>query len=326
MSSFKIENKEIKSKVILAPMAGITSFSYRKFMKTFNKEMLTYTEMISDYGLIYQNKKTLDMLKTDGSDRPLAIQIFGGSKKTLIEAIKILEGLNINYDFLDINLACPVPKVVKNIAGSSWLKDPALLYDCMKEVVKVSNKPVTAKLRLGFDKVNIIENAKALEKAGVKFIAIHARTRNQFYTGEPDFDSLKSLKDNISIPFAVSGNIFTVADAIRALSITYADAILVARGGVGNPLLVKNIEKALIGKDFDEKTNIFDQAKYLKKYSSLLIKEYGERKSIGLLRGIAPKFFNNLPNTKKIRTMLSQEISSKNDLNSILNNLDKLTN
>ena len=294
-------------------------------MKSFNPNCLTYTEMVSDFGLIYKNKKTLDLLKTDGSDRPLAVQLFGGSKERLIEAIKILESLPINYDYLDINLACPVLKVIKNEAGSFWLKDTEKLYDCMKEVVKVSSKPVTAKIRLGFDEINVIDNARALERAGVKFIAVHARTRNQFYYGEPNFEALSTLSDNISIPFGVSGNIYKVEDALNVLESTRADAVLVARGGVGNPKLLENIEKALNGEDFDEKFDLSEQRDYLRTFSSMLIDELGEKVAVSLLRGIAPKFFTNLPDTKKIRVALSQQMTTKEDLDYILENLNNLS-
>ena len=133
MENLIIKNLELKGKVILAPMAGITSFSYRKFMNKFGCA-ITYSEMISDCGLIYNNKRTFEMIKTDGSDKPLAIQLFGGKKETLLEALDILEKSNTNYDVLDINLACPVPKVTKSNGGSSWLKDVSLMKDMMKRL------------------------------------------------------------------------------------------------------------------------------------------------------------------------------------------------
>lgn len=227
--SFFIGDIEIKSKVILAPMAGITSFSYRKLMNKFGCG-LTYTEMISDCGLIYKNNSTYELLKSDGSDRPLAIQLFGGNKDTLLKAIDELEKLDFQYDILDLNLACPVPKVVKNNGGSSWLKDQQKLYEMVSEICKKSKKPVSCKIRLGWDSVNVIETCKTLENAGVKFIAIHARTRKQLYTGLPHYEELKNLKEVIHIPFCISGNIFTVEDGINALNITNADAVMVARG------------------------------------------------------------------------------------------------
>lgn len=317
--SFYIKDLEIKKKVILAPMAGITSFSYRKFMNKFNPG-LTYTEMISDYALIYHNKKTIDMLYTDGSDRPLAIQLFGGEKDNILKAIDILEELNINYDVLDLNLACPVPKVTKNNAGSMWLTRKDELFDMVSAVVAKSKKPVSAKIRLGYDDVNVDEIAPLLEKAGISFLAIHARTKKELYLGKPHFDLLKNIRDEIKIPFCVSGNIYTPEDALNALKITRADAVMVARGGIGNPLLITNINKALVG-DFDYITTNFDKQKeYLFEFASLLCKEKGERQAFSILKGIAPKFFNNLdlPFIKNLRISLSRDIDSIESLKRIV--------
>lgn len=317
-----IKNHEIKSKVILAPMAGITSFSYRKFMHEFNPNALTFTEMISDFGLIYDNEKTLNLLKSDGSDKPLAIQLFGGSKETIIKAINVINNLYIDFDFLDLNLACPMPKIIKNKAGSFWLKDQVKLYDLMKDVVLTSKKPVTAKVRIGYDEININETVKTLEKAGVSFISIHARTRDQLYYGKPNFEVLKDIKKIISIPFGISGDIYTVSDALNALNLTKADAILVARGGIGNPKLFKNIDLALNNLPYDETLNLSEQKEYLLRFSSLLIEELGEKRAISILRGIAPKFFLSFPNSKKYRSLLAQKMSSKEDLINILNDFN----
>ncbi len=311
--SFKIGNVEIKGKVILAPMAGITSFSYRKFMKQFNPA-LTYTEMISDCGLIYENQRTLNYLKTDGSDRPLAVQLFGGKKDELVKAIDIIENAGYEYDILDLNLACPVNKVIRNNGGSSWLKDQDKLYEMVKAVVEKSKKPVSCKIRLGFDTINVEETVQTLERAGVSFIAIHARTRSQAYSGKADYEKLKNIKDLIKIPFCISGDIFTVEDALNALKITRADAVMVARGGVGNPELITNINLALDGKEYDESLNFERQYKYLKEYVSYLVEEYGESRGVSLLRGIAPKFFIKIPNSKQLRIELASTIKKEQDI------------
>lgn len=311
--SFKIGDVEIKGKVILAPMAGITSFSYRKFMKQFNPT-LTYTEMISDCGLIYENQRTLNYLKTDGSDRPLAVQLFGGNKEELVKAIDIIENAGYEYDILDLNLACPVNKVIRNNGGSSWLKDQGKLYEMVKAVVEKSKKPVSCKIRLGFDSINVEETVQTLEKAGACFIAIHARTRSQAYSGKADYEKLKNIKDLIKIPFCISGDIFTVNDALNALKITRADAVMVARGGVGNPELITNINLALEGKPFDENLDYQKQYKYLKEYVGYLVEEYGETRAVSLLRGIAPKFFIKLPNSKQLRIELASTIKKEQDI------------
>lgn len=306
--SFAINKINLKGKVILAPMAGITSFSYRKFMNNFGPA-ITYTEMISDCGLIYGNKKTFEMLKTDGSDRPLGIQLFGGKKETLLKAVDILENCGVNYDVLDINLACPVNKVVKSNGGSTWLKDQDALLDLMSSIVNKSSKPVSAKIRLGYNDVNVNETVQTLEKAGVSFIMIHARTRKDLYHGKPRFEELSKVRDLISIPFGVSGDIYTPDDAINALNITRADAILVARGGVGNPLLISNINHLLNNEPLEEIT-FLKQLNYLNEYINLLVLEKGERIAISILKGIGPKFFVMFKDKyKKLREEL---ILSKN--------------
>lgn len=315
--AFFIGNIEIKSKVILAPMAGITSFSYRKFLRKFLKT-LTYTEMISDSGLIYDNKETNSLIYTDGSEYPLALQLFGSNKEKMLKAIDILEKKHVQYDILDINLACPVNKVTKTGAGSALLKNLDYLYDLMSAICKHSKKPVTAKVRLGYEKIDIENIVQILEKAGVKFIAIHARTQKELYSGNPHFDELKNIRDLISIPFGVSGNIFSTKDAIEALNITRADCVLLARGSIGNPKLLINIDQKINGKEINESLSYDEQKDFLIEFAKMLILEKGEKRAISLLKGIAPKFFVNLPNSKNIRIKLSQEMKSYDDLIKII--------
>lgn len=313
-------------KVVLAPMAGITSFSYRKLMQK-QGVALSYTEMISDCGLIYNNQETFDLLKTDGKEGLLALQLFGGSKETLIQAIKILQDKNYKYDILDLNLACPVYKVTRNNGGSSWLKDLSKLEEMIKEVVKVSTKPVSCKIRLGWDdnNKNVYDTVKVLENCGVSLIAIHARTTKQGYSGKADYEFLKDIKKNIDIPIIISGDIFSVEDAFNALTITKADAVMIARGGVGNPLLIKEINESFknykivkICRDFDT------QKEFLIEYMNDLINEKGEIRAIKLLRGIAPKFFSHFPFSKEIRKDISLSINTKQDLINILNKYESI--
>jgi len=319
--SFKIGNVEIKGKVILAPMAGITSFSYRKFMMQFGPA-LTYSEMISDCALIYGNHETYKLLDSDGSDRPLAIQIFGGSKETLLQGLELVNKSGCNYDILDLNLACPVPKVTKSNGGSSWLIDQEKLYDMVSAVVKASPKPVSCKIRLGFNLINVNETVVTLEKAGVKFIAIHARTKKELYAGEPHYDLLKDVHKLIHIPFGISGNIYTVEDGLKALEITKADAVLVARGGEGNPELITNLNKAFSGETYSEVKDFERQKSYAKEYSNLMLKEFDEIVCVRVLRGILPHFFDGIAGTKPLKNQLCTNTNSAKD---IINALDSFT-
>ena len=314
--SFKIKDINIEGKVILAPMAGVTSFSYRKFMRKFFNG-LTYTEMISDCGLNYHNERTFDMCYQDGKDHPLALQLFGGNKETLLKAIDEIES-RFDYDILDLNLACPVPKVIKSNGGSSWLKDIDSLKDMVSAIVKKSKKPVSCKIRLGFNEINVYEIAKALEESGVSFLCIHCRTKKELYSGIPHYEAIKDLKNVISIPFAVSGNIFTLEDAIKAYEITGCDAIAVARGGEGHPLLINNINNYFEGKKEFFEENKIDQVKYLKEYATYLKEEIGDSRATSVLKGIAPKFLTNFNDSKSYRSEITLTIKCVDDLFTIL--------
>ena len=282
-------------KVILAPMAGITSFAYRQFMSKFGTAM-EYSEMISDCGLIYKNKETKDLLFTDNKENFLVIQLFGGDKDNLVKAVKILESYNINYKMIDINLGCPVYKVVRNNGGSAWLKDLSSLEDCMQEIVKTSSKPVSVKIRLGWDQehINVREAVKMFEKVGVSLIAIHARTTKQGYSGTAQYNELNNIQDLVKIPIVISGDIFTASDAKKALEITKAKAVMVARGAIGNPKLILEINNLLVDGTMVNEIRSFDeQKKFLIEFMDMLIEEKGEELAVRLLRSIAPKFFSS---------------------------------
>ena len=308
-------------KVILAPMAGITSFAYRQFMSKFGTAM-EYSEMISDCGLIYKNKETKDLLFTDNKENFLVIQLFGGDKDNLVKAVKILESYNINYKMIDINLGCPVYKVVRNNGGSAWLKDLSSLEDCMQEIVKTSSKPVSVKIRLGWDQehINVREAVKMFEKVGVSLIAIHARTTKQGYSGTAQYNELNNIQDLVKIPIVISGDIFTASDAKKALEITKAKAVMVARGAIGNPKLILEINNLLVDGTMVNEIRSFDeQKKFLIEFMDMLIEEKGEELAVRLLRSIAPKFFSSFPNSKVLRVSLSNNIFKREDVLNILN-------
>ena len=319
---FKIGNVEIKSKVVLAPMAGVTSLAYRDFMKPFGVG-LSVTEMVSDCGLIYENKKTLDYIKTSEVDRPTAIQLFGNDAETIIKAMEIVEKENPNFDFFDINLGCPVPKVTKAGSGSALLKNPAKLKEMFAKICKNTTKPVTAKIRLGWsdDSINFLENIKALEEAGVAAIGIHARTTSQLYSGKARYELLKDLRNKMSVPLIESGDIYSMDDAINALNITKADAVMVARGGVGNPTLVKQIDEYYRSGNRLPNATLEENIEYLKQFADMLILEKGEYRAMSILRGIAPKFLDGYPGMKPYKNMLAQSLTTKDSLIRILSEI-----
>lgn len=321
---WKIGNVNINSRVVLAPMAGITSFAYRNFMKQFGVG-LSVTEMISDCGLIYGNEKTIDYLKTSEDEQPVAVQLFGSDSKNICKAIDIVLEKNPNIKIIDINLGCPVPKVTKTGAGSSLLRDSVKLGKFMAEICQHSPVPITAKIRLGWDNntINFLENIKVLEKAGVKAIAIHARTTAQGYSGKANYEIIRNLKEKMNVPLIISGDIFTLDDAINALKITGADAVMVARGAVGNPYLVHQINSYLNDAKIEENVSLDTNIKYLITFMDMLILEKGELQAMSILRGIAPKFLNNYPGTKKLKNIICQTITTRDSLMRILESIDK---
>ena len=316
---WKLGNLEINGKVVLAPMAGYTSFGYRSFFTEFGVA-LTYTEMVSDMGLIYGNKETISYLPMQKEDVPLGIQLFGSEPENLKKATEIVLEKTKLFDFIDVNMGCPVPKVTKTGAGSALLKDPKKCGDIIRAIKSVYDGPVTAKIRLGWDDktINFMEVIKELEEAGVAMIAIHARTRKDLYSGEPRFDLIKDLRNKMHVPLVVSGNIFSLDDAIDALEVTKADAVMIARGGLGNPLLVHQINTYY---QQDEKIGgpvLEEQVDYCLRLARYLIEEKGEEKAMLIYRSIAPKFFFGLPKVKIIKTRLANELKTYQDLENIM--------
>ncbi|MGI6644672.1 MAG: tRNA dihydrouridine synthase DusB [Bacilli bacterium] len=324
---FKIGNVEIKNKVILAPMAGYTTFAYRTFMAKFGIG-LAYTEMVSDVGIIYKNDVTLSYLPKDNDDvRPIALQLFGGEKETLIAAIKQIQESNINYDILDINLGCPMPKVTAKNGGSAWLKKPNELIEMLTEVVNISTRPVTVKIRLGWDEnnINFLSLISEFEEIGISAVALHLRTTKQKYKGHVNYELARDLQDKMIIPLIISGDIFTLDDAIKALEITKAKGVMIARGGIGNPHLIKEINEYYeTGKRLPKPT-IDEQLTYMLDLMDLLIEEMGERNAIRQFRSIAPHFLKGYPNIKQYRNQLTQVIETRDDVINVANEIKKIS-
>lgn len=314
-----INNKKIEGKVILAPMAGITSSGYRKFMSKFGISLL-YTEMISDMGLIYGNQETLDYLNYEKLDAPLGVQLFGSDVDNLVKAAKIVKEKAPFVDFIDINMACPVNKVIKTGAGSSLLKDPKKCGEIVRRIREETSLPVSAKIRLGIsDKnLNFQEVIDELIKGGVSFIALHARSAKQLYSGLPQFDVIKDLQERMSVPLIISGNIYTYEDAIKAMEITKAEYVMVARGGIGNPTLIKQINEYLSLGRVISTTSFKQQVNFCLELARDLIEEKGEERAMRIFRGIGTKFFNGFPNTKRLKNRICTELTDYNSLVNII--------
>lgn len=311
---WKIGNVEIKNKVVLAPMAGISNSAYR----TIAKEMgagLIYAEMVSDKAITYGSQKTKDMLYMTDFERPISQQIFGSDKESFVIAAKYIYE-NMKPDIIDINMGCPVPKVaLKNQAGSALLKSPDKVYEIVKAVVDAIPIPVTVKIRSGWDfnSINAVEISKKIEEAGAKAICIHPRTRSQGYSGNADWNIIKQVKESVSIPVIGNGDIKSCYDAKRMLDETNCDAIMIGRGCLGNPWLIKQcvdylelgVEPRGITKE--DKLNMID------KHFDYLLKTKVEKVAVLEMRSHIAWYLKGIPGAAKVK----DDIFKTKDINKI---------
>lgn len=315
---FQIGDIVMDNRVVLAPMAGVCNSAFRLTVKEFGAG-LVYAEMISDKALNIRNQKTMDMLYIDARENPMTLQIFGGDKENLVEAAKYVDK-HTTADIIDINMGCPVNKIIKCEAGAKWLLDPNKIYEMVSAVVDAVDKPVSVKMRIGWDDKHVfaVENALAAERAGVSAIAMHGRTRVQMYEGKANWDVLAEVKKHISVPFIGNGDVETPQDAKRMLDHTGADAVMIGRAALGNPWMmyqtVRYLEtgELLPEPSLREKMDVcllhFERLKTLK----------GEKVAVLEMRSHASWYLKGLRGNGKIRNAINTAVTEA-DLRTVIN-------
>ena len=310
--SFYIGNVLIKNQVVLAPMAGISNTSYRKIIKSMGAGLI-YAEMVSDKAICYGNDKTLELLNMSDEERPIAQQIFGSDIDSFVIAAKKIYEI-MHPDIIDINMGCPVPKVaIKNQAGSALLKNPAKIKEIVTAVVNSVPVPVTVKIRSGWDdkNINAVEVAEVCEAAGAKAIAIHARTRAQGYSGHADWNIIKEVKENVSIPVIGNGDVTSCYLAKKMLDETGCDAVMIGRGVIGNPWLIRDCVNYL--ENGLEPIQVTPQEKInmMRRHYELLLEDKNETVAMLEIRMFIMYYLKGLPGSKEIKVKICNAKSSE---------------
>jgi tRNA-dihydrouridine synthase B len=301
----KIGNIEIENCLALGPMAGVTALPFRLLCKEMGCNML-YTEMVSAKAILYKNKNTKELLNIDKNEHPVGVQLFGSDPDIMAQiAAQVEEG---ECDFIDINMGCPVPKIVNNGEGSALLKQPKLVEEILTKMVKAVNKPVTVKIRKGFENgtVYAVEIAKIAESCGVSAIAVHGRTREQYYSGKADWDVIKDVKKAVKIPVIGNGDIFSAEDAKAMKEYTGCDGLMVARGARGNPWIFREIKEYLENGNVIDKPTINDIREMIIRHAKMLVDYKGEYTGIREMRKHIAWYTAGLPHSAELRRMCNQ--------------------
>lgn len=321
---WKIDNIDISNQIVIAPMAGVGNFAFRRICKQMDAGLI-YTEMVSDKALMYDNQKTHEMLFVDAIEQPISLQVFGGDLETIVEGAKIIDKQS-NAQIIDINMGCPVPKITKSDAGAKLLLEPDKIYEIVSRVVDSVSKPVTVKMRIGWDfnTINVHENARKIEQAGAKAIAIHGRTRTQMYEGKANWDIIKSVKEEIkSIPVIGNGDVKTPQDAKRLLEETGVDAIMIGRAVLGNPWLIKQMVEYLDTGILVPDPTPHEKIQKAMEHLDYLIELKGEKLAVLEMRSFIPWYIKGLQNANQLKREVHELTGVQEVKDALLRYLDQ---
>lgn len=320
---FKIKDIEMDNNVVLAPMAGICNSAYRTIIKDMGCGLI-FAEMVSDKAITYGNEKTIEMLYMTDYERPLVQQIFGSDKESFVKSAKFIYEF-MKPDIIDINMGCPVPKVaLKAQAGSALLKDPTKVFEIVKAVVDSVPIPVTVKIRSGWDEtsINAVEIAKIIEKAGASAITVHPRTRAQGYSGKANWNIIKQVKEAIKIPVIGNGDIKSCYDAKRMIEETGCDAIMIGRGVLGNPWLIKECIEYLESSKEPKPITTKEKIEMIKEHLKRLRQTKNDKLALLEIRSHATWYLHGVPHSGHLRNEICKA-KTLDELNEILNIFEK---
>lgn len=302
---WKIKNVEIDGKIVVAPMAGISNMTFRRICKSMGASLVV-AEMVSDKAITYGNEKTFELLRMNDDERPISQQIFGSDVKSFVEAAKIVEE-KMKPDIIDINMGCPVPKVaVKNQAGSALLKNPEKVGEIIKAVVGAVNVPVTVKIRSGWDQssINAVEIAKIAEANGASAITVHARTRAQGYAGKADWNIIKEVVNAVNIPVIGNGDVVSCYDAKKMLDETGCSAVMIGRGLLGNPWLIKECVEYLESGKLPEVIGYNEKIDMMEYHLNKLCEDKTEKQAVLEIRNHLLNYLKGLPENKEVKNQV----------------------